>query len=318
MDAQSLTETGTFFFPKAVNEYAREHDFLHYMITWGGVFIFVAVVGVMLYFIIRYRYHPDTNPIAKKQVIHNLKLEITWTIVPTVIVMAIFLWGAKDYLEGNVAKQGALEYQVIGQKWSWVFFYKEGFKTASELTIPVSKPVRLLMTSKDVIHSFYVPNIRLKRDVVPNRYTVLSFQIDEVGTYQVFCTEYCGDEHSSMWAKINVVDDASYDVFVATAVEQVNIPPVELGEKLYRSYGCNACHTLDGGELVGPSWQGLLGKKREFTDGSSLVADEDYIYTSMLTPWNQIVSGYNNVMPSFAYLSDKELSGLIEYIKTIK
>ncbi len=314
---ETLMDKGNIYFPEAITDYARSYDFLHSAVAWGSAALFVGLTAVALYFSWRYR-RTKANPIAAEQSDGNLKLELIWTIVPTILVMILFVWGARDYLRSKVMPSDAIEIQVIGQRWNWVFVYPEGFQVPGELVVPAGRNIKLLMNSRDVIHSFYLPNLRLKRDVLPNRYTTLVFNTASVGTYQVFCAEYCGDQHSSMWALLKVVPAEEYAVFATERAALVDISPLDLGTKLFVSYGCNACHSLDGSVLVGPSWLGLFGNERTFSDGSTAIANDDYLRSSIITPQGNIVKGFNNVMPSFGYLSEKEVIGLMTYIKTIQ
>jgi cytochrome c oxidase subunit II len=176
------------------------------------------------------------------------------------------------------------------------------------------------MTSDDLIHSFYIPNFRMKRDVLPNRYTTLWFQAEKVGTFQLFCTEFCGDGHSMMLGSVRVLSQEDYDAWVANGGSEGGDQPLDqVGAKLYTSRGCNACHTLDGANGIGPTWKGLFGSKRAFVSGGSKVADEDYLRESIVNPAANIVQGYQPVMPAMGdLLSDREVSALIEYIKTLK
>lgn len=316
-EKNNLMENGSLWFPEAASQYADSFDLFYNAIYYFSIFLLVVVFGAAMYFAIRYRRTSD-NQVAEVQIKHNTKLEVVWIIVPTILVMIVFAWGFRDYMVSSVPPDNVIEYKVIGQKWNWIFFDPVTGQQSSELVVPVGRNIKLLMNSVDVLHSFFIPNYRIKRDVIPGRYTVLWFSAEKVGNYHVLCAEYCGDSHSTMLANIKVVDKAEYDAYVAAAKASLNIPPIELGEKLYTQYGCSACHSLDGRPMVGPSWKGLYGSQRQFTDGTTASADENYLRTSITMPANDIVQGYNNVMPSFAYLSEKELDGLIEYIKTIK
>ena len=315
--AESLVSNGDMWFPEAANAYARNVDFLHSVIYYVSIFLFIGIVGVALWFSYKFRYKKD-NKVAKKQISEGIVLELLWTIIPFFAVMVLFGWGFKDYLKGQSAPIDAMEIKVIAQKWNWVFEYPEGFKSPGELVVPLGRPVKLIMVSRDVLHSFFLPNFRIKRDVIPYRYTGMVVRPEEVGTYQVFCTEYCGDQHSTMAATMKVVSPLEYKMFLEEAKAQLNIPPVELGAQLYEAYGCNACHSIDGSAMTGPTWKGLFGSQRQFVDGSSAIADETYLRSSIVAPSTQVVNGYGNVMPSFGYLNDTQIEGLIEYIKTLK
>ncbi len=317
MEVEKLVENGTEWFPEGVTEIAHKVDFLYYLIYYGSIFLFVALLLVFFYFCIKYR-KTEKNQIAEKQVDHNAKLEITWTVVPLILVMVLFGWGFVDYIKSYVVPSDAIEYRVIGQKWNWIYTYPDSGSTSSELVVPVNKNIKLTIISKDVIHSYFVPNFRQKRDALPNTYTTLWFNAKKKGKYRVFCAEYCGDGHSAMLSTISVVDDKEYEEYLVRLEENNSLPPAELGAKLYKSYGCNACHSIDGSEVIGPTWKGIYGTEQMFVDGSKANVDENYIRTSIIEPGQDIVAGYNNVMPSFAYLSETQIAGLIEYIKTLK
>ena len=317
MEIESLVEKGTDWFPEAATAFSKKVDFLYYLIYYISIVIFVLLLLVFVYFCVRYRKNKK-NQVAEKQIEHNYKLEVTWTIVPLILVMILFAWGFIDYIKSYVVPSDAIEYKVVGQKWNWIYTYPELGATSSELVVPVSENIKLSFVSRDVLHSFFVPNFRLKRDVLPNTYTTLWFRVDSPGKYQVFCTEFCGDGHSTMLSSISVVTREEYNAHLKKLEEASNLPPAELGARLYQSYGCNACHSIDGTQVIGPTWKGLWNKQREFVDGTQATADENYISTSIVAPGQVIVKGYNNVMPSYAYLTEKQIFGLIEYIKTLK
>ena len=316
----NLVENGTMWFPSAASELAADIDKLYYFIYGASLFLFIGIILVTLFFLFKYRRTKD-NPIAKKQVSHNSFIEVVWTVIPFLLVLVIFYWGYKDYLRLTNAPLGTKQIRVEGKKWFWQFEYaEEGFKTVGELVVPVGENVELILSSVDVNHSFYIPNFRVKRDVFPNRYTSLWFPAEKVGNYQIFCTEYCGDAHSTMYASLRVVTQEEYDEWVAKAQSDGDDLPLDkLGEKVYSAKGCNACHSLDGSDMVGPTWKGLYGANRDFQDGTSSVADDNYIRESIIYPNKKIVSGYQGVMPSYAgLLSDREINGVIEFIKTLK
>ena len=314
---KSLIAPGNFWFPEAANEYARSVDFFHDIVFYVSIFLFIAVLGVALWFTVRFR-RTKKNEVAKKQIVKNLKIELLWTILPFFMAMVMFYVGFRDYIKSQISPVGAMEVKVIAQKWNWVFEYPEGFKNPTELVVPLGRPIRLTMVSRDVIHSFYLPNFRLKRDVIPYRYTSLIIRPEKVGKYQVFCAEYCGEQHSTMYAVLNVVGEREYHQFVSAKKSETDIAPLELGAQIYSSYGCNACHTIDGTPSTGPSWKGLFGKKRQFSDGAEVIADENYIRSSIVSPSTDIVKGYPSSMPSFGYLDEKQIEALIGYIKSLK
>ena len=303
--------------------FSSSYDSLFYFIFWLSLIFTVAIVGVTLYFSFKYK-RSSTNEVAAKQVTHNNKLEFLWTFIPFVIVMFIFYWGFKDYLLFTVSPDNAYEIRVTGKKWFWTFEYPEaGVKTVGELYVPVDRPIKLVMSSTDVLHSFYIPNLRVKRDLQPNKYSNLWFDVTKSGVYHVFCTEYCGDQHSNMDAKLIALSSQEFNdwINIQKLGASKDLPLDILGEKLYKEQGCNSCHSIDGSNLVGPTWKNLYNADRPvIIDGveSVVKADDNYLRESIVYPGKKIVKGYPNVMASYAgLLSDRDINGIIEYIKTL-
>ena len=316
---ESLMDNGTFWLPESVSTVSGNVDTLFNFLMGLSVIVFLGIIGVGIYFLIKYR-RTEKNKKASEQLIHSTALEISWTVIPLVICMFIFAWGYKDYLKLTVSPADAIEFQVTAKKWMWQFENpRTGAKSLNELVVPVNTPVQLIMTSEDVIHSFFVPNFRIKRDVIPNRYTQVWFEATKIGNFQVFCTEYCGDAHSNMMASIRVLSQSDYEEWLSNNNSGEDIPLEALGKKLYTAKACSTCHSLDGSSMIGPTWKGLYGTRRIFDDGSAIDVDDNYIRESIINPGARIVKGYPPVMPTYSgLLSDREISGLIEYIKTIK
>jgi cytochrome c oxidase subunit 2 len=275
-------------------------------------------VALITIFVVKYRRRGKDE--LTTGVAHNTTLEVLWTVIPTVLVMIIFVWGFKSYIKFYVAPKDAMEIKVTGQKWFWSFDYPQGANTVNELTVPVGKPVKLLLSSRDVLHSFYVPNFRIKMDVLPNRYTVAWFEATAVGDYQIFCTEYCGKGHSEMLAKVKVLGEREFATWLESSAgmgEGMSLE--EFGAQLYKSRACVTCHTLDGVKLVGPSFKGVFGREETMTDGKRFTVDENYIRESILDPRAHIVNGYDPVMPTYqGILKDRQIDALIAFIKTLK
>jgi cytochrome c oxidase subunit 2 len=213
-----------------------------------------------------------------------------------------------------------MEIIVTGKKWLWEFEYPDGTRSLNDLHVPVNKPVKLIMHAEDVIHSFYVPAFRLKRDVLPGRYTELWFTATEPGVHQVYCTEYCGKGHSDMLARIYVDTPEEYEVFLREGDEQVRKMPLkDLGKLVYENKGCATCHSIDGSRGQGPSFKGIWGKTERGANGKEYLVDENYIRESILMPNAVVVQGYEPIMPTFqGLLREREILGVIEYIKSLQ
>jgi cytochrome c oxidase subunit 2 len=241
-------------------------------------------------------------------------------VIPLIIVIAIFFWGFHGYLTAQIAPANAIEIQAIGKKWIWQFEYPDGLRTLNDIHVPVNRPVRIVMTSEDVIHSFFVPTFRIKKDALPGRYTEVWFTATKPGVHQVYCTEYCGKGHSDMLAKIHVDDEAAYQKWLVEGDESLKTMPLnELGQLVHENRGCATCHALDGTRGQGPSWKGIFGQTHQMQDGSSVKVDENYIRESILEPNKHVVSGYEPIMPTYkGMLRDREILGVIEFIKQLK
>ncbi len=315
----SLVSDGSYWLPGSYSTMSGIVDTQFYAVIWLSVIFTVAIVATTLFFSIKYK-RTKKNQVASKQVVHNNKLEFIWTFIPLMIVMGIFYWGFKDYLKLTVAPDDVIEIHVTAKKWLWEFEYPEtGMKSVNDLVVPVGKAVKLVMTSKDVLHSFYIPNFRIKRDLVPNRYSNLWFEATKIGRFQVFCTEYCGDAHSTMYGNLIVKSMEDYNEWLNSSGADDDMPLPDLGKKLYKSKGCNACHSIDGSMKIGPTWKNAYGQDRELADGKIVKIDENYIRESIVYPAKKIAKGYQNVMPAYAgLLTDREINAIIEYIKILK
>jgi cytochrome c oxidase subunit 2 len=307
-----------FLLPRAAATHASDVDGLFMFIIYLTIFFFFFNGALALYAARRWRRRAGDG--ATPHTTHNTRLELLWSIVPLLVVMMIFFWGFKGYIKAAVAPNDAIEIVVTAKKWVWQFEYPDGTRTLNDLHVPLNKPVKLVMHSEDVIHSFYVPTFRLKRDVIPGRYTELWFTATEPGEQHVFCAEYCGKGHSDMGATIHVDTDEQYETFLREGDEQVRQMPLqELGRLVYENKGCATCHSLDGTRGQGPSWKGIYGQEHRFTDGKSALVDENYIRESILYPQAKIVQGYQPIMPTFqGLLREREIAGVIEYIKSLK
>ncbi|MEX0609349.1 MAG: cytochrome c oxidase subunit II [Balneolaceae bacterium] len=281
---------------------------------------FIILGGVtfaLIYFAVKYRRksEDDVTPL----ITHHNQLEIAWSVIPLLLVIIVFAWGYKGWLNLNTAPDNAYEIQVTGFKWGWTFRYDTGAQMPNEVHVPAGRPVKLVMKSEDVIHSFFVPDYRIKMDVLPNRFTTVWFQAEEAGESQVFCTEYCGTSHSNMLAKVVVHEPEDFQRWLSEQGSGGGGTPVERGENLISLQGCATCHSTDGSTLIGPSFQGLWGSERTFENAEPTIADENYIRESILDPGAKIVQGFQNQMASFeGRLSDDDITDIIEYLKTLE
>ncbi|HKQ59762.1 MAG TPA: cytochrome c oxidase subunit II [Candidatus Polarisedimenticolaceae bacterium] len=301
--------------PPQASSMAERVDAAWNLVYWVSAFFLALITGLLLLFIVRYRARPGWR--AQPSPDHNLPLELLWTLIPIGLVALMFWQGYRAYLDVATPPLNAYDVQVTGQKWNWLFTYPNGY-VDGELHVPVGQPVRLTMTSPDVIHSLYLPDFRIKRDVVPGRYDKLWFTAREPGVHDVFCAEYCGTSHSKMLTKLHAHTPEEFAGWLEHASDFLaRMPPAEAGGMLYNQRGCKQCHSVDGSPGTGPTFQGLFGSTQRMADGSQVRADENYIRESILEPQAKIVDGYPPVMPSFqGRIKDPEIGAIIEYLKT--
>jgi cytochrome c oxidase subunit 2 len=307
---------GDFWLPDRASTTAGEVDWLFLFIFYISVLFFLLIVGVMIVFLVRYRRRRQRE--AEESPSHNLALEITWSVIPVAVVIAIFAIGFKSFLDMASPPGNAYEISVVGQKWNWNFTYPDG-TVAPELHVPVDRPVKLVLTSEDVIHSLFIPAFRLKRDAVPGRYTTTWFRATKPGQYPLLCAEYCGTGHSDMLSWVVVHEPGGFESWLAEAGSFLDkLPPAEAGERIYQSRGCAQCHSVDGSARVGPTFRDLYGSTRPLAGGGTVLADENYIRESVLAPLEKVAAGYEPVMPTYqGKLSDQEITVLIAYLKQL-
>jgi cytochrome c oxidase subunit II len=310
--------TGSLYLPPTGSTIASEVDSLFNFVLYASIVFFLLVVTLSLYFAFRYRKRGKERLDSAPS--HNIFLEILWTAIPVILVFTVFFWGFKVYLKMNVVPKDAMEIKVTAQKWFWSFNYvKDGVNSLNELVVPVGKPVKLTMSSQDVIHSFYVPGFRIKMDILPNRYTITWFEATNIGAYDLFCAEYCGTGHSEMIGKVKAVSLEDYKIWLDEAgLGSEDMPLGELGAKAFKSKACQTCHNVDGTAAIGPALNGIFGKQERMADGQMITVDENYLRESMLNPAAKVVNGYQAIMPSYqGLLKDREIDALIEYIKSL-
>ncbi len=309
-----------FWMPRSASNFADPIDGTFSFLVWVSLISTLGIALAMAYFCWRYRATSrDANEAAESQVDHSNVLEITWSVIPLFIVIGVFVVGFKQYVDLRTAPRAAYEVHATGQRWKWGFEYPEGL-THPELHVPVNRNVRIMIQSVDVLHSLSIPEFRVKMDAVPGRYTELWFRATEEGTFPIYCAEYCGTAHSDMLSQVVVHTPEGFAAWVAEEIRKIEMMPLpELGQLTFNQSGCATCHSLDGSAKVGPSFQGLFGRQEKIINLGAVNVDENYLRESILEPQAKIVEGFPPSMPTFkGQLSDRRISGLIEYIKTIK
>ena len=308
-----MGDQGTVWLPEAASTVSGDVDALFYFVLWVSTILFVGVIGTMVLFAWKFRRRSSQD--RPQPVRENKFIEASWIVVPTILVAIVFVWGFRVFLELGIAPPNSYEIDVRARKWSWLFEYPSGAQS-SELHVPVNRPVKLRMISADVIHSFFVPAFRVKADVFQGRYSYVWFEATRQDTFYVACAEYCGTAHSQMLTQVVVHSQDDFEGWLADNAADADMTPAERGERLYSQQGCFACHSLDGTELTGPSFQGLAGSTRMFTDGTSAEADENYLLQAIVSPAAVIVQGYDAVMPStYSSLSAADLDALVAFIQ---
>lgn len=302
--------------PEQASSFALEYDALFYVITGLTVFFTLFVFVMCMALIIKYR--RGSNADRSNPMHHNTLIEVTWSFISLVLGLGIFTWGAKIYMEMREAPDDAMEIFVIGKRWMWHMQHSNGVRENNELHIPIGVPVKLTMISQDVTHAFYVPQFRTQFHVVPGRYTTMWFKATKTGRFNLFCNMHCGTQHSEMGGYVYVLPQNEWAEWMKNGGNRFKAAPkslAEAGKNLYDEFNCASCHGERDGNRA-PSLYGLMGRKREFTDGSSVVADTDYIRQSILKPEGRIVKGYRNLMQPYNF-SEEQILSLAEYINTL-
>jgi cytochrome c oxidase subunit 2 len=300
--------------PERASSIAGEVDALFFFIVAVTVFFTVAVSIAAVYFAIRYRRRSDADRPAE---IHgSLLLELTWTLVPLGIVVVMFVWGAKVFFHMNRPPDDAMTVSVVGKRWMWKLQHPTGQREINELHVPLGRAVKLVITSEDTIHSFFVPAFRIKKDAVPGRYNVAWFRATRTGSFHLFCAEYCGTEHSKMIGKVVVLEPEAYQTWLAGGPPPES--PVAAGEKLFTELNCITCHRPDSAGR-GPLLEGIFGRPVKLASGDTVVADEAYVRESIVNPAARVVAGYQPVMPTYlGQVSEEQLISLVAYIQSLQ
>ena len=301
-------------FPAQASNFAGNVDALFSFILMTTLFFAVLVTVLIIFAAFRFR-RKSANEVGD-DVHGNNALEVGWTLIPTIIAIGMFAWGAAIYVNYRIAPKDTLDIYVVGKQWMWKLQQPNGRKEINELHVPVGRDVKLVLGSEDVIHNFYVPAFRVKMDVVPGRYNTMWFRPTKTGRYHFFCSQYCGTNHAVMGGWVTVMEPAEYAAWLSGESGDVN--PVSAGERLFTQFACVTCH-LSNGTGRAPSLNGVFGANVLLADGSTVVADEAYIRESILQPKAKIVAGYQPVMPTFQGLvTEEQILNLTAYIKSLQ
>ena len=299
--------------PVAASTTAEEVDALFWALVAVALFFSGIITAGLVWFNIRYRKNSRASRKGARS--EHLPLELIWSIGPLILSFGIFGWAAKLYYDMHVPPSNAREIYVVGKQWMWKIQHPQGNREINELHVPTGFPVKLVMTSQDVIHSFFIPAFRIKQDVLPGRYTSVWFEATKTGEYHLFCAEYCGTSHASMKGRVVVMKPEEYEQWLAGATGQPSM--VSSGEQLFQRYGCATCHQQNSQER-GPALHGLFGKQVRLADGSTVTADESYLRRAILDPQAEVVAGYKPIMPTYtSQINQEQLFELIEYVKSL-
>ncbi|MBY0554469.1 cytochrome c oxidase subunit II [bacterium] len=304
------------FMPTQGTEISKQVDNLYGFLLVVSFISCVILIGGMIYFALKYKRKTANDKTA--YITHDTRLEVLWSVIPLIIFLFVFGWGWVIYHDMRTMPKDALEINVSGKQWAWTVEYKNGVKS-TEVVVPVNKDVKLVLSSEDVIHSFYIPSFRIKQDAVPGRYQAIWFKAEKLGEFHVFCTEYCGTSHSAMITKLKVVSQEDFDKWLVSESEIGTLPLAQRGAKYFQTRACASCHNVDNpAAKIGPTLYQRWGKEVANADGSKVAFDENHVRESIMLPQSQIAAGFPSPspMPSFqGQLSESELAAIIEYIK---
>ena len=300
--------------PEQASTTAASVDHLYWYISAVTVVMTTLIFAAVFIFALKYRRKSDDE--IPEPIHGSLKLEIAWSVLPFLVMLSFFWWGAEIYFANATPPPNAMDVYAVGKQWMWKIQYPEGQREINELHIPVGRPVKVTLASEDVIHSFFVPAFRVKQDDVPGRYNSLWFNATKPGRYHLFCAEYCGTEHSGMIGWVTVMSEPDYENWLANGGAEGTM--VQQGERLFGQYGCSSCHPLEG-QGRGPNLRGVYGTRISLADGRSALVDDAFIRESILNPNAHVVAGYKpDIMPSYqGQISEEQLLQLIVYIKSL-
>jgi cytochrome c oxidase subunit 2 len=303
--------------PERAAQNAQAVDSLFVALMWMTAILVIGIALTILFFLGYYNRDSEAN--REGAPLSSMTLETVWSVIPAIVSVVIFGWSMSIYSELMAPAQSGEDIYVVGKQWMWKFQYPSGHREINSLHVPAGETVRLRMISQDVIHSLYIPAFRLKKDVLPGRYRVLTFEPTEPGTYKLFCAEYCGTEHAQMGGTVTVMEPAEYEKWLREGGggggEEQTL--AESGAQLFEQKGCVSCHG-EGSQVNAPSLEGVYGAEVQLANGETVTADEEYLRQSILKPQADIVAGYEPLMPSFeGQLTENEIIDLIEYIKSL-
>ena len=300
-------------FPEQASTMAGRVDALFFFLVAVSIFFVTLIFVLIVFFAIKYRRRAAGE--RPEPIEGSFWLEVIWSVIPLGLTMVMFVWGAIIYIDMYNPPDDALEISIVGRQWMWKAQHPEGQSEINELHVPLGQPVKLMMTSEDVIHDFFLPAFRVKQDVLPGRYTTLWFEATKAGEYPLYCAEYCGTQHSGMIGRIVVLEPAEFQKWLSGGATGMSM--ADLGESLFQRFGCHTCHR-GAGTPQGPALTGLFGKTVKLEGGATAIVDEDYIRESIIDPRAKIVAGYQPIMPTFkGLISEEGLLQLIAYIKSL-
>ena len=303
------------FVPESASTLSGKVDALYFYLSGVTVFFTLLISGVLVFFVIKYRRRTPyeiPRPIAGSH-----KLETLWSVIPFIISMSMFAWGAQIYFEQYSPPKGADEIYVVGKQWMWKIQHSTGQREINELHVPVGRKIKLIMTSEDTIHDFFIPAFRIKADVLPGRYTTQWFEATKPGTYHLFCAEYCGMNHSGMIGSVVVMQPTEFDNWLSGNSGQQS--PAVAGQQFFQSLGCVSCHGANGEGGRGPALAGLFGRRVLLTNNQTVVADEGYIRESIENPQAKLVAGFGPIMPTFqGQVTPEQLIQIMAFIKSLQ
>lgn len=324
-DYASEVSEGSFWMPVAASESAKAVDATFNFIMWINYVFTALILVLMVWFIVKYKRRPGV--VADQSITHNTPIEIIWSVIPTILVAVIFWQGYVTFLDLKTPPTDPLRIRVKAKMWGWTFTYPDGTTIAQEVAVPIGRPVEFQMSSDDTLHSMHLPAFRQKVDVLPDRYTMIWFPAEKAGDYRIYCSEYCGLDHSNMYARLQILPDAEFAEWFRiksdiTLKEDgvTKRSPEEIGQVAYsQAYGCKSCHSLDGSKGIGPSFKDTMsywGKERPLADGSTALVDVNYILKSIRDPHSQLAQGFGKLMTVYnPPLPNEHIDGIIAYLR---